>query len=103
MVVLALVLLVVGKCLVSMLVTRFGCRTVGGCFGYQFGTKYGVVFATFSQWRIFGYKYGTINAPLSNEFASSTYVRSARMMVDDGLIISLEINIIRAIIRTILI
>ena len=36
----------------------------GGCFGYQFGTKYGVVFATFEQWRIFGYKNGTINAAL---------------------------------------
>jgi len=35
----------------------------GGCFGYQFGTKYGELFATFSQWRIFGYKNGTFIAP----------------------------------------
>lgn len=37
----------------------------GGCFGYHFGTKYGVVFATFRQWGIFGYKNGTFNATLT--------------------------------------
>ena len=68
MVVLALVLLVVGELLVSQKGTCLGCRTgyhqKGGCFGYQFGTKYGELFATFSKWRIFGYKNGTFNAAL---------------------------------------
>jgi hypothetical protein len=64
MVVLALVLLVVGKYSASMPVTCLGHQTVGGCFSDQFGTKYGVVFATFCQWRIYGYKNGTFSASL---------------------------------------
>jgi hypothetical protein len=58
---------VVGEYSASITVPRLGCRTgyhqKGGCFGYQFGTKYRVVFATFCQWRFLGYKIGTINAP----------------------------------------
>jgi len=38
-------------------------KLLGGYFGYQFGTKYGAVFATLDQWRILGYKNGIINAP----------------------------------------
>jgi hypothetical protein len=57
---------VVGEYSASITVPRLGCRTGyhqdGGCFGYQFGTKYGELFATFSQWRIFGYKNGAFNA-----------------------------------------
>ena len=53
MVVLALVLLVVGEYLASQ---------NGTCLGCQYGTIYGVVFATFRQCRILGYKNGTFNA-----------------------------------------
>ena len=59
---------VVGEYSASITAPRLGCRTgyhqKGARFGYQFGTKYGVVFATFCQWRIFGYKNGAFNAPL---------------------------------------
>lgn len=59
---------VVGEYSASITVPRLGCRMGyhqnGGCFGYQFGTKYGELFATFRQWGMFGYKNGTINAPL---------------------------------------
>ena len=39
-------------------------KLLGGCSGYQFGTKYEAVFATFTQCRIFGCENGTFKAAL---------------------------------------